>query len=90
MLATRQVLVDYSLHLNPAFLMRISREKLTKNDYLMTVHCSMLAEDAIKSAISNYYTKNPHAVSTDLSGTGSTIPGPETVDSRAQQQASLV
>ncbi len=28
----------------------------------------MLAEDAIKSAISNYYTKNPNAKATDLSG----------------------
>lgn len=34
----------------------------------------MLAEDAIKSAISNYYTKNPKARSTDLSGTASSIP----------------
>ncbi|PGH21602.1 iron sulfur cluster assembly protein 2, mitochondrial [Polytolypa hystricis UAMH7299] len=32
------------------------------------LHCSMLAEDAIKSAISNYYTKNPKATTTDLSG----------------------
>lgn len=32
------------------------------------LHCSMLAEDAIKSAISNYYTKHPKAASTDLSG----------------------
>ncbi|KAI1913512.1 iron-binding protein [Ophidiomyces ophidiicola] len=38
------------------------------------LHCSMLAEDAIKSAISNYYTKNPKASATDLSGTGSPIP----------------
>ena len=38
------------------------------------VHCSMLAEDAIKSAISNYYTKNPKAASTDLGGTGATMP----------------
>jgi iron-sulfur cluster assembly enzyme ISCU, mitochondrial len=38
------------------------------------VHCSMLAEDAIKSAISNYYTKNPKARSTDLGGTGSSMP----------------
>ena len=30
----------------------------------------MLAEDAIKSAISNYYTKNPKAKVTDLGGTG--------------------
>ncbi|CCU75371.1 unnamed protein product [Blumeria hordei] len=33
------------------------------------LHCSMLAEDAIKSAISNYYTKNPNASPTNLSGT---------------------
>lgn len=38
------------------------------------VHCSMLAEDAIKSAISNYYTKNPGARSTDLGGPGSSMP----------------
>lgn len=38
------------------------------------VHCSMLAEDAIKSAISNYYTKNPAAKTTNLGGTGSSIP----------------
>ncbi|MCJ1339588.1 iron-binding protein [Bachmanniomyces sp. S44760] len=38
------------------------------------LHCSMLAEDAIKSAISNYYTKNPKAATTDLAGTGSTMP----------------
>ena len=30
------------------------------------LHCSMLAEDAIKSAIGNYYTKNPKAKKTDL------------------------
>ena len=41
---------------------------------MILVHCSMLAEDAIKSAISNYYTKNPKAASTDLSGTGSSMP----------------
>ncbi len=41
---------------------------------LAIVHCSMLAEDAIKSAISNYYTKNPKAKSTDLGGTGAAIP----------------
>jgi hypothetical protein len=33
----------------------------------------MLAEDAIKSAISDYYTKNPKARSTDLSGTGASM-----------------
>lgn len=38
------------------------------------VHCSMLAEDAIKSAINNYYTKNPKARSTDLGGTNAPMP----------------
>lgn len=38
------------------------------------VHCSMLAEDAIKSAISNYYTKNPKAAATDLGGTSAAMP----------------
>jgi hypothetical protein len=34
----------------------------------------MLAEDAIKSAISNYYTKNPtQRPSTNLTGTAATI-----------------
>ncbi|GAW13098.1 hypothetical protein ANO14919_024760 [Xylariales sp. No.14919] len=39
------------------------------------LHCSMLAEDAIKSAISNYYTKNPQARPSDLAGTGAKLPG---------------
>lgn len=34
----------------------------------------MLAEDAIKSAISNYYTKNPETKSTNLGGTAASIP----------------
>ena len=38
------------------------------------MHCSMLAEDAIKSAIKNYYTKNPNACATDLGGTGAAMP----------------
>ncbi|KAI1306126.1 NifU-like N terminal domain-containing protein [Xylaria venustula] len=38
------------------------------------LHCSMLAEDAIKSAISNYYTKNPQARPTNLAGTGVKLP----------------
>ncbi|KAB5571866.1 NifU-like N terminal domain-containing protein [Coniochaeta sp. 2T2.1] len=38
------------------------------------LHCSMLAEDAIKSAISNYYTKNPNAKSTNLGGTEMKLP----------------
>ncbi|ORY11815.1 iron sulfur cluster assembly protein-like protein 1 [Clohesyomyces aquaticus] len=37
-------------------------------------HCSMLAEDAIKSAISNYYTKNPKARASDLGGTSAPLP----------------
>ena len=49
-----------------------------------TVHCSMLAEDAIKSAISNYYTKNPNARSTNLAGTGAAMPK---VESTASQMA---
>lgn len=44
------------------------------NIYISLVHCSMLAEDAIKSAIANYYTKNPNTRATDLSGTGGVIP----------------
>ena len=40
----------------------------------MIVHCSMLAEDAIKSAISNYYTKNPNARATDLGGKSAPLP----------------
>jgi iron-sulfur cluster assembly enzyme ISCU, mitochondrial len=42
------------------------------------LHCSMLAEDAIKSAISNYYSKNPQAKPTDLSGTSVKLPAAET------------
>ena len=38
------------------------------------VHCSMLAEDAIKSAISNYYTKNPQTKTTNLAGTAAKMP----------------
>ena len=34
----------------------------------------MLAEDAIKSAISNYYTKNPKAKQTDLGSAGASMP----------------
>ncbi|MCJ1389818.1 iron-binding protein [Xylographa bjoerkii] len=53
------------------------------------LHCSMLAEDAIKSAISNYYTKNPKARATDLAGTGSSMPKVEVemMDAPAQQTA---
>jgi Fe-S cluster assembly scaffold IscU len=38
------------------------------------LHCSMLAEDAIKSAISNYYSKNPNAKPTNLAGTEAKMP----------------
>ena len=41
------------------------------------VHCSMLAEDAIKSAISNYYTKNPNARQTDLGSSKAQVPNIE-------------
>ena len=34
----------------------------------------MLAEDAIKSAISNYYTKNPQTKTTNLAGTEAKMP----------------
>ncbi|KKA20530.1 hypothetical protein T310_5449 [Rasamsonia emersonii CBS 393.64] len=51
------------------------------------LHCSMLAEDAIKSAISNYYTKNPKAKTTDLSGTASAIPDVEPGQSSATTSA---
>ena len=34
----------------------------------------MLAEDAIKSAISNYYTKNPTYKPTNLAGTAAQMP----------------
>ncbi|KAJ4510620.1 iron-binding protein [Exophiala dermatitidis] len=38
------------------------------------LHCSMLAEDAIKSAISNYYQKNPKARATDLGSASASMP----------------
>ncbi|KAK9644610.1 iron-binding protein [Aspergillus fumigatus] len=44
------------------------------------LHCSMLAEDAIKSAINDYYTKNPKAAKTDLSGTAASISDVEKTD----------
>ncbi|KAI0857088.1 NifU-like N terminal domain-containing protein [Xylaria cubensis] len=47
------------------------------------LHCSMLAEDAIKSAISNYYTKNPNARPTNLAGTGAKLPEASEVASSA-------
>ncbi|KAB8346325.1 hypothetical protein FH972_023369 [Carpinus fangiana] len=55
---------------------RIRNTEIAKELCLPPVklHCSMLAEDAIKSAISNYYTKNPNARKTDLGGTGAPLP----------------
>lgn len=55
---------------------RIRNTEIAKELCLPPVklHCSMLAEDAIKSAISNYYTKNPKARATDLGGTGAAMP----------------
>jgi len=41
------------------------------------LHCSMLAEDAIKSAISDYYLKNPNAKQTNLGGTEMKMPTPD-------------
>lgn len=51
------------------------------------LHCSMLAEDAIKSAISNYYTKNPNAKVTDLGGTNAPMPKVEVETVTAPQTA---
>ncbi|THZ73099.1 iron sulfur cluster assembly protein-like protein 1 [Aureobasidium pullulans] len=55
---------------------RIKNTEIAKELCLPPVklHCSMLAEDAIKSAISNYYTKNPNARKTDLGGTSAPLP----------------
>jgi len=38
------------------------------------LHCSMLAEDAIKSAIGDYYKKNPNAKATDLGSASQGMP----------------
>ena len=51
------------------------------------VHCSMLAEDAIKSAISNYYTKNPNAKQTDLGSASAQMPEVEVVKEGAAATA---
>ncbi|TKA23618.1 Iron sulfur cluster assembly protein 1, mitochondrial [Salinomyces thailandicus] len=55
---------------------RIRNTEIAKELCLPPVklHCSMLAEDGIKSAISNYYKKNPKAKQTDLGGTGAAMP----------------
>jgi hypothetical protein len=47
----------------------------------------MLAEDAIKSAIANYHTKNPKARSTDLGGTGASIPNVKVEIEKAESAA---
>ncbi|KAI5293968.1 iron-binding protein [Ascosphaera acerosa] len=49
------------------------------------LHCSMLAEDAIKSAISNYYTKNPRPA-TSLAGTAAPLPEAD-LDAKAASTA---
>ena len=46
----------------------------------------MLAEDAIKSAISNYYTKNPKSRATDLSNATATLPKGDAIDAPLVQQ----
>jgi Fe-S cluster assembly scaffold IscU len=58
---------------------RIRNTEIAKELCLPPVklHCSMLAEDAIKSAISNYYTKNPNQKPTSLAGTGAAMPTAE-------------
>ncbi|KYG41187.1 hypothetical protein M433DRAFT_8153 [Acidomyces richmondensis BFW] len=55
---------------------RIRNTEIAKELCLPPVklHCSMLAEDGIKSAIQNYYKKNPKAAATDLGGTGASMP----------------
>lgn len=47
----------------------------------------MLAEDAIKSAISNYYSKNPKAKTTNLAGTGQKMPTPDSAPAPAAAAA---
>jgi hypothetical protein len=48
----------------------------------------MLAEDAIKSAISNYYTKNPKARATNLSNTSASLPKVDSADEPPSQRQS--
>lgn len=49
---------------------RVKNTEIAKELCLPPVklHCSMLAEDAIKSAVKDYYQKNPKAKQTDLGG----------------------
>lgn len=51
------------------------------------LHCSMLAEDGIKAAISDYYTKNPTAKKTNLAGTGMKMPHVEVESTPAPMAA---
>lgn len=55
---------------------RVKNTEIAKELCLPPVklHCSMLAEDAIKSAISNYYTKHPEARPSNLAGTEMKLP----------------
>jgi Fe-S cluster assembly scaffold IscU len=64
---------------------RIKNTEIAKELCLPPVklHCSMLAEDAIKSAINNYYTKNPSVKSTNLAGTEAKMPGASEVATAA-------
>lgn len=55
---------------------RVKNTEIAKELCLPPVklHCSMLAEDAIKSAVNNFYSKNPKAKQTDLGISGSQMP----------------
>ncbi|KAK5099119.1 iron-binding protein [Exophiala xenobiotica] len=55
---------------------RVKNTEIAKELCLPPVklHCSMLAEDAIKSAVKDYYTKNPKAKQTDLGMGGQSMP----------------
>jgi Fe-S cluster assembly scaffold IscU len=55
---------------------RVKNTEIAKELCLPPVklHCSMLAEDAIKSAVKDFYTKNPKAKQTDLGMSGSAMP----------------
>ena len=66
----------------------VFRRRYADGIYKLIVHCSMLAEDAIKSAISNYYTKNPKARQTDLGGTNAPLPKVE-VETISQNATSI-
>ncbi|GAM86654.1 hypothetical protein ANO11243_046700 [Dothideomycetidae sp. 11243] len=70
---------------------RIKNTEIAKELCLPPVklHCSMLAEDAIKSAISNYYTKNPNARQTDLGGKGAPLPKVEIETISAGQPSAI-